>query len=134
MLLAVNDEDFDLKKIVKKTCGKEYSIFNRILKQNYGSSRYQLINICPRHNDIDLENYNDFVYLNFDLRDKGMVFYFRYKNTEYVEFCQFHKISFQSNDNSFVLQTDEYIYSFKILKKKEHKKFILKLYEFKNKH
>ena len=132
MLFEVNSEDLDLKKIVKKTCGKEYSILKRMLKKNYGSSRYQLINLYPKHNNINLENYNDIVYLNFDLRDKGIVFYFRYKNTEYVEFCQFHKISFQSNDNSFVLQSDHYIYSFKILKKKEHKKFILKLYEFKN--
>ena len=132
MLFEVNSEDLDLKKIVKKTCGKEYSILKRILKKNYGSTRYQLVNLYPKHDNINLENYNDIVYLNFDLRDKGIVFYFRYKNTEYIEFCQFHKISFQSNDNSFVLQSDQYIYSFKILKKKEHKKFILKLYEFKN--
>mgnify|MGYP001250878160 CR=1 FL=1 len=133
MLFPVNNEDLDLKKNIIATCGKEYSVFKRILKRNYGSYRYQLINIHPKHNSINLENYDDIIYLNFDLRDGGIVFYFRYKNTEYVEFCQFHKISFQSNDSSFVLQTDQFMYSFKILKNKEHKEFILKLYEFKNK-
>ena len=62
-----------------------------------------------------------------------VVFFFRFKNTEYVELYPYYKLSLQSNDNSFVLQTDQNIYRFEILNKKTHKNFILKLYDFKSK-
>ena len=83
--------------------------------------------------NINFENYNNTVYLNFDLRDKGIVFYFRYKNTEYVEFCPFYSLTFQSNDSSFIIQTDLYSYTFEIINIKKHKDFIIKLYDFINK-
>ena len=55
----------------------------------------------------------------------------RYKNSEYVEFCPYYKLTFQSSDNQFVIQTDCYTYSFKIYNKKKHKKFLTQLYNFK---
>ena len=133
MLIQVNSDDIDIKKLIIEKCGKQFSLIKRITKNNFGSSRYKLKSIKPTHSHIDLENYNDNIFLNFDLREKGIVFYFRYKNTEYVEFSPFHSLTFQSNDSSFVLQTDINSYSFEIMNKKNHKSFILKLYKFKNK-
>lgn len=132
MLLEVNNDYFTLEKMIRDKCGKKYSFIQRILKKNFGSSRYRLVNIFPKHKKIDLHNYNDSLFLNFDLRKRGLVFYFRYKNTEYVEFCPFHSLKFQSNDKSFVIQTDKYTYSFEIIDEKKHMDFILKIYEFKN--
>lgn len=130
MLLEVLQKDFDINDIVNDICGKEYSILNRIVENNYASCRYKLLQIKPTKFNIDLECYTESVYLNFDLRNNGIVFYFRFRNTEYVEFCKFNQFSFQSNDNSFIIQTDQNIYDFKILDKLNHKKFLIKLYRF----
>ena len=132
MLLEVIQKDFDINDIVNDTCGKEYTIIKRIIENNYGSCRYQLLQFKPLKFNIDLNKYNDSIYLNFDVRKYGIVFYFRYKNTEYVEFCNFNQFSFQSNDNSFIIQTDKNIYDFKILDKLNHKKFLIRLYKFIN--
>ena len=130
MLLEVIQQDFDVNDTVNDICGKEYTIISRIVKNNYGSCRYKLLQINPIKFNIDLENYTESIYLNFDLRASGIVFYFRYKNTEYVEFCKFNQFSFQSNDNSFIIQTDKIIYDFAILDKLNHKKFLIRLYKF----
>ena len=133
MLLEVNHEDYDIEYAIAKTCGKQYSIIDRIIKKNFGSFRYQLLGVSKNKFNINFEEYNNTVYLNFDLRVKGIVFYFRYKNTEYVEFCPYHSLTFQSNDSSFIVQTDIYTYNFEIMNTSKHKDFILKLYDFINK-
>lgn len=132
MLFKVNNDNIDIQQFIRKKCGDTYSILKRLMLNNFGSCRYKLLSIFPNSLNINLENCIDTIYLNFDLRNKGLVFFFRYRNTEFVEFCEYNKISFQSSDKSFVLQTDQSIYSFEILNKKQHKKFLLKLYKFKN--
>ena len=131
MLLEVIQKDIDINDFVNDTCGKEFTIINRIVKNNYGSCRYKLLKIKPIKFNIDLEKYTESIYLNFDLRTNGIVFYFRHKNTEYVEFCKFNQFSFQSNDDSFIIQTDTNIYDLKILDKLKHKRFLVRLYKFK---
>ena len=133
MLLEVNNSDYDIEYEIRKKCGKQYSIIERIINKNFGSLRYQLMRISNNKFNINIEEYNDTVYLNFDLRAKGIVFFFRYKNTEYVEFCPYYFLTFQSNDSSFIIQTDFYTYNLEILNKNKHKGFILKLYDFLNK-
>ena len=130
MLIPVNKIDDEIEKLIKDKCGDRYTIMQRIRKRNYGSHRYKLIKISPKYPNLNLENHNNNIFLNFDLRDKGIVFYFRYKNKEYVEFCSYTQISFQSNDCLFVLQTDKYLYNFNIINKKNHLKFISKIYQF----
>ena len=90
MLYPINQDEFDLKKLINSKCGKEYSIVKRIIKNNFGSCRYKIVGISPPIQEINIDNYNDNIHLNFDLRDNGIVFYFRFKNTEYVEFCSYH--------------------------------------------
>ena len=133
MLLDVNNQDYDIEYEIIKICGKQYSIIKRIIHKNFGSFRYKMLCISKNKFDINFEDYNDTVYLNFDLRSKGVVFYFRFKNTEYVEFCPFYSLTFQSNDKSFIMQTDTNTYNFEIMNSKKHKHFILKLYDFINK-
>ena len=132
MLLQINNIDLEIDKIINERCGKSYSFIKRIIKSNYGSNRYQLLNISTNKYNIEIDKYNDSIYLNFDLRNRGIVFYFRYLNTEYVEFCPYNLLTFQSSNYSFVIQTDKNIYSFKILKLNDHKKFINKIYVFKS--
>ena len=130
MLYCINDDTIDLDLLIIENCGPSYSIFKRILSKNFGSIRYLLRNIQPKKK-VDINNYSDSIYLNFDLRDKGIVFYFRFMNTEYVEFCNYNRLSFQTSDQIFTLQTDSNIYDFKILNISKHLIFIDRLYKFK---
>jgi hypothetical protein len=132
MLHNINDDPKKINILIEDICGNAFTILQRILNRNFGSNKYELIKVSSNIHKIYLENYSDSVYMNFDLRLKGIVFYFRYKNTEYVEFCNYNMLTLQSSDFSFVLQTDRNIYNFKILNKKNHNKFIKKLYKLKN--
>ena len=132
MIFEVTNDHFDLSNSINNTCGKSFSIIERIINNNYGSTRYRLVAVTCKKYNINLEDYNNDIYLNFDLRKKGIVFTFRYMNTEYLEYCAYYQLSFQSSDNNLVLQTDTNIYSFMILSHKGHKKFIRDLYKFKN--
>ena len=129
MLIQVNDSDYDLNTTINQTCGKEYSFINRILKNNFGSSKYKLLEISPSKFNIDLKNYTDSVYLNFDLRDNGIVFFFRFKNTEYVELCPYYKLSLQSNDNSLCYKQIK-TYRFEIFKQKNTQEFYSQIVRF----
>jgi hypothetical protein len=132
MLLNINDDPKKINNFIKDKCGNAFTILQRILNRNFGSNKYELLNVSSNIHKINFDSYNDSVYMNFDLRVKGIVFYFRYKNTEYVEFCNYNMLTLQSSDYSFVLQTDQNIYNFKILNINNHNKFIKKLYELKN--
>ena len=76
MLLEVNNEDYDIGYEIRETCGKEYSIIERIINKNFGSFRYKLLSISKNKFNINFEEYYNTVYLNFDLRTKGIVFLF----------------------------------------------------------
>lgn len=131
MLFSVHDDSIDLENLIENRCGRVYSFIERIRKQIFGSSKYELVSIYPEKKNLSIDNYSDSIYLNFDLRLKGLVFYFRYKNTEYVEFCSYNQLSFQTSDNVFTLQTDKYHYKFQIINLKSHYNFLKKLYEHK---
>ena len=87
MLLEVIQQDFDVNVTVNDICGKEYTIISRIVKNNYGSCRYKLLQINPIKFNIDLENYTESIYLNFDLRTSGIVFYFNAVPTASAPSC-----------------------------------------------
>ena len=131
MLFSVNDDSIDLENLIENCCGRAYSFIERIKKQIFGSSKYELISVYPEKKSLSIDSYSDSIYLNFDLRLKGLVFYFRYKNTEYVEFCSYNQLSFQTSDNVFTLQTDKCHYKFQIIYLKSHYNFLKNLYEHK---
>ena len=113
MINEVTNDYSDLKQEIIRTCGRSFSLIDRIRFNNYGSTRYKLQRVeCSKYN-IDLQNYTDSIYLNFDLRLKGIVFAFRYIHTEYVEYCSYYQLSMQSSDDNLVLQNNSNIYSLK---------------------
>ena len=132
MLLQVNTDEFDLNHEIKKNCGNPISLLNRILYSNFGSSKYKLEKILQSNLAHQNFNFQESIYTNFDLREMGLVFYFRIKNIEFVEFCSYFSVSFQSNDDNFTLQTSTSTYQFKILNKRNHINFLKKLYQKKN--
>ena len=132
MLHDVNADPSEIYKLVNQNCGRPYSIIKRFKTQNFGSSKYYLKSISKNNFSIDLSNYNNSIGINFDLRDKGLVFYFRYNNNEYVEACIYPQITIQSNDDIFVVQTDKNLYKFDVLDNKRHLKFIKEFFNYKN--
>ena len=58
--------------------------------------------------EINLQEYNDVVRTNFDLRKNGIVFFFRFKQQEFAESCIYEKLTIQSSDKIFVIQTDNH--------------------------
>ena len=132
MLLDVNSDPSETFKLVDETCGKAFSWRKRIRTNNFGSSKYLLNSINKNKFNIDIENYNNTVGVNFDLREKGIVFFFRYNNNEFVEACIYPKITIQSNDNIFVIQTDKNLYKFDVLNTQNHLKFVKNFFNYKN--
>jgi len=132
VLLDVNSDPSETFKLVDEICGKPFSWLKRIRTNNFGSSKYLLNSINKNKFNIDIENYNNTVGVNFDLREKGIVFFFRYNNNEFVEACIYPKITIQSNDNIFVIQTDKNLYKFDVLNTQNHLKFVKNFFNYKN--
>ncbi len=132
MLLDVNSNPSETYKLVEEICGKPFSWLKRIRTNNFGSSKYLLNSININKFNIDIENYNNTVGVNFDLRERGIVFFFRYNNNEFVEACIYPKITIQSNDNIFVIQTDKNLYKFDVLNTQNHLKFLKNFFNYKN--
>ena len=132
VLLDVNSDPSETFKLVNEICGKPFSWLKRIRTNNFGSSKYLLNSINKNKFNIDIENYNNTVGVNFDLREKGIVFFFRYNNNEFVEACIYPKITIQSNDNVFVIQTDKNLYKFDVLNTQNHLKFVKNFFNYKN--
>jgi len=122
----------EIKEIISNVCGKKPTFFDRLRKKNFGTTRYLLTDIRTTSKiDFEFDNMNS-TYLNFDLWNKGIVFYFRFKNSEFIVTCPYYKTSFQSSDDTFTIQSDNIIFDFKILNPSSHMKFIKQLYKFKN--
>ena len=132
MLLDVNRDPIETYNTVNNICGKPFSWLKRIRTNNFGSGKYYLKSLSNNNFNIDLNDYNNTVGINFDIREKGLVFFFRYNNNEYVEACIYPKITIQSNDNKFVIQTDKNLYKFEILNTKNHLKFVKNFFNYKN--
>ena len=47
MLFSVNDDSIDLENLIEIRCGRVYSFIERIRKQIFGSSKYELVSIYP---------------------------------------------------------------------------------------
>ena len=133
MIYKINNySSQELNDIITTVCGKKPTIFDRFRKRNFGSTRYLLKDIKSfKKLSFDFDKMNS-TYLNFDLWDKGLVFYFRFKNSEYIVTCPYYNTSFQSSDDIFTLQSDDIVFDFKIINKSKHVKFIKNLYKFKN--
>lgn len=132
VLLDVNSDPSETFKLVNEICGKPFSWLKRIRTNNFGSSKYLLNSINKNKFNIDIENYNNTIGVNFDLREKGIVFFFRYNNNEFVEACIYPKTTIQSNDNIFVIQTDKNLYKFDVTNTKNHLKFVKNFFNYKN--
>ena len=111
-------------------CGQSFNLITKFKNQIFGSPKYKIISIFP--DDISFKKNNDLIYFNLELRQKGIVLYFRFKQDEYAIYGRFNQTLFQSSNNVFEIQIGNYIVKSEIQNNIAHHKFIGKFWELKN--
>ena len=132
MLFKKSQDQKKISQKVEEITGTSYSILEIFKEKLDGSPKYQLLDISKNNFDIDIENYTDLVYATIELRKKGLVIYFRYKNEEYQLACNFNQVSYISNDGKLDLQTDSHQLKLKVKDLKRHHLFLRNLIKCKS--
>ena len=130
MLLKTSIDKKQKELEIEQGCGQSFNLLTKLKNQIFGSPKYKIISIYP--DNINFKKNNDLIYYNLELRQKGIVLYFRYKQDEYAIFGRFNQTVFQSSNNIFEIQIGNDIVKSEIQYTKAHQKFIAKFLELKN--
>ena len=130
MLLKTSIDKKQKELEIEQGCGQSFNLLTKLKDQIFGSPKYKIISIYP--DNINFKRNNDLIYYNLELRQKGIVLYFRYKQDEYAIYGRFNQTLFQSSNNIFEIQIANYIVKSEIQNNKAHHKFIRKFLELKN--
>ena len=133
-MLKTSQNPKETYKTIMSIAGSGLSVIEKFKLNVFGSPKYRIISVLPKNTEIDLENYTDLVYGVFELRKKGLAFYFRYKNEEFVIVSHYNQLSFISNDNLLDFQFSSHSLKLAYENIKSHKKFLSKYYKMKNMH
>ena len=130
MLLKTSIDRKQKEIEIEQRCGQSFNLLTKFKNQLFGSPKYKIISIYP--DVIGFEKSNDLINCNLELRQKGVVLYFRFKQDEYAIYGRFNQTVFQSSNNIFEIQIGNDIVKSEIQYKKGHQKFIGKFLELKN--
>ena len=130
MLLKTSIDRKQKEIEIEMVCGQSFNLITKFKNQIFGSPKYKIISIFP--DDINFKKNNDLIYFNLELRPKGIVLYFRFKQDEYAIYGRFNQTLFQSSNNVFEIQIENYIVKSEIQNNIAHHKFIGKFWELKN--
>lgn len=130
MLLKTSIDRKQKEIEIEQNCGQSFNLITKLKNQIFGSPKYKIINMYP--DDICLKKNNDLIYFNLELRPKGIVLYFRYKQDEYAIYGRFNQTLLQSSNNIFEIQIGNHLVKSEIQNNISHHKFIGKLWELKN--
>ena len=130
MLLKTSIDKKQKEIEIEQNCGQSFGLLTKFKNQIFGSRKYKIISIYP--DDICFNKNNDLIYFNLELRPKGIVLYFRYKQDEYAIYGRFNQTLFQSSNSIFEIQIGNYIVKSEIQDNISHHKFIGKFWELKN--
>lgn len=130
MLLKTSIDKKQKEIEIENGCGQSFNLLTKLKYQIFGSPKYKIISIYP--DNISFKKNNDLIYCNLELRQKGIVIYFRYKQDEYAIYGRFNQTLYQSSNNIFEIQIGNYIVKSEIQNKIAHHRFIGKLLELKN--
>tara|TARA_B100000886_G_C20382300_1_gene474447 strand:- start:607 stop:1017 length:411 start_codon:yes stop_codon:yes gene_type:complete len=130
MLLKTSIDRKQKEIEIEQNCGQSFNLITKLKNQIFGSPKYKIISIYP--DDICLKKNNDLIYFNLELRPKGIVLYFRYKQDEYAIYGRFNQTLLQSSNNIFEIQIGNHLVKSEIQNNISHHKFIGKFWELKN--
>ncbi len=123
MLRDLTYKNIEIEKEITNLIGKEYSFLNKIKKGGVGSAR---ILIKRSDNDIYslLNVSNDLNECNIELREKGIIIYFKSKQSTYGLAISFYKLTlFKVDNNHYTISYEKYFLKLRIKKSSDHKFF-----------
>jgi len=132
MLLKTSQNPKETYKTIKSIAGSSLTMIEKFKLDVFGSLKYRIISMLPKTNEIDFEEYTDLVYGVFELRKKGLAFFFRYKNEEFVIVSRYSQLSFINNDNLLDFQFSTNSLKLRYENIKSHKKFISRFFKMRN--
>lgn len=133
-MLKTSRNQKETYKTIKSIAGSSFSLIEKFKLNVFGSPKYRILNMRPKNNEIDFEEYTDLVYGVFELRKNGLAFYFRYKNEEYIILSRYNQLSFVNNDGILDFQLSSYNLKLQYENIKSHKKFISRFLNIRNLH
>ena len=132
MILKTSQNPKETYKTIMSIAGSSLSVIEKFQLNVFGSPKYRIISMLPKNDEIDFEEYTDLVFGVFELRKKGLAFFFRYKNEEFVIVSRYNQISFINNDNLLDFQFSSHSLKFRYENIKSHKKFISRFFKMRN--
>tara|TARA_B100000497_G_C7594882_1_gene357609 strand:+ start:348 stop:755 length:408 start_codon:yes stop_codon:yes gene_type:complete len=130
MLLKTSIDRKEKEIEIDQRSGQSFNLLIKLKHQLFGSPRYRIINMFP--DVIGFEKNNDLIYCNIELRNKGVVLYFRFKQDEFAICGRYNQTVFQSSNNIFEIQIGNDRVKTEIINPKSHQKFISKFLKLKN--
>ena len=130
MLLKTSIDRKEKEIEIDQRTGQSFNLLIKIRHKLFGSPRYRIINMIP--DVIGFEKNNDLIYCNIELRNKGVILYFRFKQDEYAICGRYNQTVFQSSNNIFEIQIGNDRVKTEIIHPKSHQKFISKFLKLKN--
>ena len=130
MLLKTSIDRKEKEIEIDQRSGQSFNLLIKLKHQLFGSPRYRIINMFP--DVIGFEKNNDLIYCNIELRNKGVVLYFRFKQDEFAICGRYNQTVFQSSNNIFEIQIGNDRVKTEIIDSKSHQKFISKFLKLKN--
>lgn len=130
MLLKTSIDRKEKEIEIDQRSGQSFNLLIKLKHQLFGSPRYRIINMFP--DVIGFEKNNDLIYCNIELRNKGVVLYFRFKQDEFAICGRYNQTVFQSSNNIFEIQIGNDRVKTEIIHPKSHQKFISKFLKLKN--
>jgi len=130
MLLKTSIDRKEKEIEIDQRTGQSFNLLIKLRHKLFGSPRYRIINMIP--DVIGFEKNNDLIYCNIELRNKGVVLYFRFKQDEYAICGRYNQTVFQSSNNIFEIQIGNDRVKTEIIHPKSHQKFISKFLKLKN--
>ena len=129
MLLKTSIDRKEKEIEIDQRSGQSFNLLIKLRHKLFGSPRYRIINMIP--DVIGFEKNNDLIYCNIELRNKGVVLYFRFKQDEYAICGRYNQTVFQSSNNIFEIQIGNDRVKTEIIHPKSHQKFISKFLKLK---
>ena len=126
--ISIDKKQKEIK--INGICGKSFSLFYKLNHKIFGSPKYKILNTSPHL--AHLKKSNDTICCNLELRKKGVVLYFRFKQDEYAICGRYNQTVFQSSDNIFEIQIANDLIKAEIHHLKSHHKFIANFLKLKN--
>ena len=102
MLLKTSIDRKQKEIEIEQRCGQSFNLLTKFKNQLFGSPKYKIISMYP--DVIGFEKSNDLINCNLELRQKGVVLYFRFKQDEYAIYGRYNQTDFQSSNNIIEIQ------------------------------